>query len=340
MNRIKSTVVFAVVLGVLAAPALAGVVKKTKTQVTFKGFGALTMEQSEQIAADRKASDSKTEFKGKGLLGKTLGSSLLRSGSFGEIVDLPAMTVTSLDNKKKEYRTRAIEKIKMGEPSGEAEAAGEAQTQPAEESDIRIIRSEFKVEDTGETQNLSGFPCKKFAVSWEAEWENVKTKATGTEKMTTLVWTTPMSDELKAAQSEEMKFSRAYLKAIGLDQDVMERNVLGGQWMQVLGSMNPANPTPSPKGQQVAKELKKIEGYPILIDGKYFSIRPEGEKQVEEKSGGMPSLGKLAMGALKKKPKPGEENEPALSYTIEILQLTTGAVDEAAFQVPAGFKQK
>lgn len=338
MNRIKTTFALSVVLGVLAAPALAGVVKKSRTQVTFKGFGSLTMEQGERIAPDKKASETKTEFKGKGLLGKTLGSSLLRSGSFGEIVDLEALTVTSLDNKKKEYQTKPIEKIQVGEASDEA--GQEAETQPASESDIKIIRSEFKVEATGETQTLNGFPCEKYAVLWEAEWENVRTQAKGTEKMTTMVWTTPMSGDLQAAQDEEMKFSRAYLKAIGLDQDIMERSVLGGQWIQALASMNPANPAPSPEGRQVAKEMGKIKGYPILIDGKYFSVRPEGEKQVEEKGGGMPSLGKLAMGALKKKPKPGEENEPSLAYVIEILELSAAPVDASAFEIPAGYKQK
>lgn len=338
MNRIKTTFALSVVLGVLAAPALAGVVKKSRTQVTFKGFGSLTMEQGERIAPDKKASETKTEFKGKGLLGKTLGSSLLRSGSFGEIVDLGALTVTSLDNKKKEYQTKPIEKIQVGEASDEA--GQEAETQPASESDIKIIRSEFKVEATGETQTLNGFPCEKYAVLWEAEWENVRTQAKGTEKMTTMVWTTPMSGDLQAAQDEEMKFSRAYLKAIGLDQDIMERSVLGGQWIQALASMNPANPAPSPEGRQVAKEMGKIKGYPILIDGKYFSVRPEGEKQVEEKGGGMPSLGKLAMGALKKKPKPGEENEPSLAYVIEILELSAAPVDASAFEIPAGYKQK
>ena len=338
MNRIKTTVALSVVLGVLAAPALAGVVKKSRTQVTFKGFGSLTMEQGERIAPDKKASETKTDFKGKGLLGKTLGSSLLRSGSFGEIVDLEALTVTSLDNKKKEYQTKPIEKIQVGEASDEA--GQEAETQPASESDIKIIRSEFKVEATGETQTLNGFPCEKYAVLWEAEWENVRTQAKGTEKMTTMVWTTPMSGDLQAAQDEEMKFSRAYLKAIGLDQDIMERSVLGGQWIQALASMNPANPAPSPEGRQVAKEMGKIKGYPILIDGKYFSVRPEGEKQVEEKGGGMPSLGKLAMGALKKKPKPGEENEPSLAYVIEILELSAAPVDASAFEIPAGYKQK
>ncbi|MBN2206421.1 MAG: hypothetical protein JW742_03365 [Candidatus Aminicenantes bacterium] len=337
MYRIKKTVLFTIVLGVLAAPALAGVVKKSRTQVAFKGFGVLTMEQGERIASDRKASETKTEFKGKGIMGKTLGSALLRSGSFGEIIDLPAMTVTSLDNKKKEYQTRPIEKIAMGEATGGSEPEPDAEARPSE-SDIKIIRSEFKVEATGETETLNGFPSEKYAVLWQAEWENVKTGARGTEKMTTLVWTTPMSDDL---QAEEMTFSRAYLKAVGLDQDVMERSVLGGQWIQALASMNPANPAPSPQGRQVAKELAKIKGYPVLIDGKYFSIRPEGEAQVEEKKGGgMPSLGKLAMGALKKKPKPGEENEPTVSYVIETLELAAAAVDETAFLVPAGYKQK
>jgi hypothetical protein len=158
--------------------------------------------------------------------------------------------------------------------------------------------------------------------------------------MTTLVWTTPMSGELQAAQAEELKFSQGYLKTVGLDADVLQRDVLGGQWVQLLSSMNPANPSPSPKGQKVANELKKIEGYPIVIDGKYFAIRPEGEKKAEEEGGGGLSLGKLALGSLKKKPKPGEDQEPAISYYIEILQLASTPIDEAAFQIPAGYKQK
>jgi len=340
MTQLKRWIVPAAVLLILAAPMTAGVVKKSKSQVTFKGFGTLSLERSERLSAEKKAADSKTDFKGKGILGKTLGSAMLRSGSGGEIIDLPAMTVTSLDPKKKEYTTRPIEKITLGQPSGQAESGQQAEAKPVNESDIKIIRSEFKVEDTGETQTFNQFPCKKYAINWEAEWENVKTGAKGTDKMTTLVWTTPMSGELQAAQAEEMKFTQGYLKAVGLDADVLQRDVLGGQWVQLLSSMNPANPSPSPKGQKVANELKKIEGYPIVIDGKYFAIRPEGEKKAEEEGGGGLSLGKLALGALKKKPKPGEDQEPAISYYIEIQQLSSAPIDDAAFQIPAGYKQK
>jgi hypothetical protein len=340
MTQLKRWIVPAAVLLVLAAPMTAGVVKKSKSQVTFKGFGTLSLEQSELVSTEKKASSTKTDFKGKGILGKTLGSAMLRSGSFGEIIDLPAMTVTSLDDKKKEYSIRPIEKITLGQPSGQAESGQQAEAKPVNESDIKIIRSEFKVEDTGETQTFNQFPCKKYAINWEAEWENVKTGAKGTDKMTTLVWTTPMSGELQAAQAEELKFSQGYLKAVGLDANVLERDVLGGQWVQLLSSVNPANPAPSPKGQKVANELKKIEGYPIVIDGKYFAIRPEGEKKAEEEGGGGLSLGKLAMGALKKKPKPGEDQEPAIGYYIEIQALVPAQLDDSVFRIPAGYKLK
>jgi hypothetical protein len=336
MNSLRKGGVLAAVLLILAAPMLAGVVKKSVSQVTFKGFGTLSLQQSQRVTAEKSASDNTSDFKGKGLLGKTLGSAMLRSGSTGEIIDLGALTVTSIDNKKKEYTTRPIEKIQMGQP---AQGGEQAEAKPAEESDIKIIRNEFKVVDTGETQTINDFPCKKYAINWELEWENVKTGAKGTDKMDTFVWTTPVTGELKAAQAEELKFSQGYLKAIGLDADVMKRDVLGGQWMQLLSSLNPANPAPSPKGAEVANQLRKIEGYPIVIDGKYFAVRPEGEKQAEEEKGGT-SLGKLGMGLLKKKPKPGEDQEPALSYRIEIQQLATASLDDSAFQVPAGYKQK
>ncbi|MCJ7587520.1 MAG: hypothetical protein MUQ00_06445, partial [Candidatus Aminicenantes bacterium] len=190
MTQLKRWIVPAAVLLVLAAPMTAGVVKKSKSQIVFKDFGTLSMELSELVSTEKKRSGTKTNFKGKGILGKTLGSAMLRSGDFEEIIDLPAMIVTNVDYKKEEYSIRPIEKITLGQPSGQAESGQQAKAEPVNESDIKIIRSEFKVEDTGETQTFNQFPCKKYAVNWEAEWENVKTEAKGTDKMTTLVWTT------------------------------------------------------------------------------------------------------------------------------------------------------
>jgi hypothetical protein len=146
----KKLFALAVVLSLAAGPAIAGVVKQSKSQVTFKGFGTFTVIASGKVSAERSLSENKSDFKGKGLVGGLAGKTFLRSGDSVEIVDLPARMTYRLDPKKKEYTATPIEKMKEGAAApGQAETGQPAQTQ---ESDIKITRNEFKVEATGKTK--------------------------------------------------------------------------------------------------------------------------------------------------------------------------------------------
>ncbi|MFW6136555.1 MAG: hypothetical protein ACOC5U_00620, partial [Candidatus Aminicenantaceae bacterium] len=57
-----------------------GVVKKTKYEIEFGKFGTFNNVQTEMISGLKKAADSDSEFKGKGMLGKLAGKFALRSG--------------------------------------------------------------------------------------------------------------------------------------------------------------------------------------------------------------------------------------------------------------------
>lgn len=334
----RKTVVFLTALTLLAAPAFSGVVKKSRSEVAFKGFGKLTLTQSSRLVAERQWTDSQSDFKGKGLFGGLAGKTVLRSGSFGELTDLPAMTVTRLDVKKKEYTVSPIKKLEE-EAAGEEEAS-KAEEQP-EESDVRIVRSEFKVEDAGEAAELNGFPTHKYVVTWVVDWENVRTGEKGTNALATDVLTTPFTDAIRRAQEEEAQYTRAYMKAIGLDQEKLQQDVLGTSWMSVLDSMNAAKGRPAAKfdASKTAAEMKKIKGYPVLIDGKYTitSDRPKGE---DEGGGSKGVLGGLAKKVLKKKSAEEGPAEPALAYRVEVLELAPADLGEADFQVPADYKKK
>jgi hypothetical protein len=90
--------------------------------------------------------------------------------------------------------------------------------------------------------------------------------------------------------------------------------------------------------------MQKIEGYPIVVDGKYFPAPKIKPAESESPSGGIGgiggALGKLGGNLLKKKPDPEEEKAPAISFYTEILSLNEAAVDAAELQVPAGYKKK
>ncbi len=317
----------------------AGVVKKTKSEVSFKELGKFTSEQEFRITSEKKWTFSKNSFKGKGILGKTLGSTVLKSGETGEIIDLSGMIIFDINHKKKEYSMRPIEKIEVEAGGGDTEAGDEQET-PEEESSIRIIRSEFKVEDTGETKTIHEFACRKYLISWVTEWEDRETGQTGTDSLSTDVWTTPMSEGLRQAQDQETQFSREYMKRQGFEVEELQQVMLGTSWMNILSSAGQGG-APSPSGgMDFGPEMKKIQGYPVVIDGKYYAKREGGEAQAEEESGGglAGKLGGFAKKAISGSKK--DSNEPAFTYFIEVLELSPISVGDEVFQVPAGYKKK
>jgi hypothetical protein len=348
----KKTFVLMLVVLLMTAPMFAGVVKKSKSDVTFKGFGKFSLTQNEKLTADQKWTDSKSDFKGQGIAGGLAAKTILRPGEKSVIIDLPGSSVYTLDNKKKEYTVSPIKKIseetKGGQPKAQEETQGKEE---AAESDVKITRNEFKVEDTGETATINNFPCRKYAVTWITDWENTKTGEKGSNRLTSLVWTTPFNGTLQAAQEEELRFSRGYLEKMEINTEKMQQDVLGTNWMTMMNSMGRNRAQTSPEESKVAAEMKKIEGYPVVIDGKYFVASTGGkpetggpateEQQEQPKSiGGV--FGGLAKKVIKKKPAEteGGPEQPMLSFYTEVTELSLADLSKNDFQVPAGYKQK
>jgi len=324
------------------ALAYGGVVKTTKTEVTFKKFGTFKATITDKIAETKKLGETASEFKGQGVLGTIAAKTVLRSGQTGDLIDLPAMTIYQIDHKRKEYTAAPIEKWAETQKQAEGESQSTQETEKTE-SDVKITKNEFKVEKTGETKAINGFACTKFLALWTVDWENVKTGEKGTDRLETAIWTTPMNDTLTAARDEEMKFSQAYIKAIGLNADTLERDVLGAKWIALLSGFDPAGGSKmKAQGTTIADETKKIEGYPIVIDGKYYPApRPKAAEAEDQGGGGIGgALGKLGGGLFKKKPNPDEEKAPALAFYTEITSLAVAAVDPNELQPPASYKKK
>lgn len=338
------------VLVVISGQIYGGAEKKSKSEVTFKGFGKFTVDAAEKVSADKKRSDSKTNFKGKGLMGGLAGKLLLRSGEEGEIIDLNAMSIYKMNHKEKEYQVMPIEKLKMpesaeGEDNGKTPAEEPGQNE-AKESDVRVVRSEFKVTDTGEAKTINNFPCRRFNILWLTEWESVSSGVRGIDSLSTDVWTTALTADLQQAQEEEMQFSRAYMEKLGIDMDQMQQAILGTNWMSILNQLNQSPDNPQAEDSRISDEMKKIEGYPVLIDGKYFAIRPgeggDGEQQPEEAEEDVnpkKMFGGFAKKLMKKKEAP-KELEPAFAYYTELLEYKAAQPAESDFTVPANYKQK
>jgi len=339
----KKAITLGAVLLVLASPAWAGVVKKTKSEINFRGFGKFSLVQSDKLTAEQKWSNMVTDFKGQGVAGGLAAKTILRSGDTGEIIDLPQATVYRLDNKKREYTVSPIEKLKEELAKGETETGEEAEEE--EEREIRVTKNELKVEDTGEESTINNFPVHKYLLHWLLEWEDTATGEKSSSRLESVVWATPVDDRLKRAMEEEMKFSRAYLEKIGVEMGKMEEDVLGVRWLSILDSFSLAKGRPSRDYSKAAHEIQKIKGYPVVIDGKYFVSGEKPAASAEEEPAATDVKGRLG-GLLKKtlKKKPVETGtgaeEPSLTYHTEVLEISTPDLSATDFQVPAGYKKK
>jgi len=342
----KKALIFGTIVLALAAPMLAGVVKKTKSDVNFRGFGKFSLAQSEKLTGDQRWTDIKSDFKGQGIAGGLAGKTILRPGDTGEIIDLPQSTVSKLDNKKREYTVGPIEKIKQETAGDEAKAEKETEEQPGE-SNVKITKSEFKVEDTGEESTINNFAVRKYLVHWLTEWENTETGDKGSSRLETLVWTTPMNETFQKAQEEELKFYRAYMEKIGLSVEKTQQDILGTNWLSILDSFGKAKGRPGSDYSKAGEEMQKIKGYPIVVDGKYFVTGQKaagegGEGGQEEAQDVKGRIGGLLKKTLKKKPADtaASANEPSLSYYTEVLEISTPDLGAGDFQVPSGYKKK
>jgi len=240
-----------------------------------------------------------------------------------------------MNHKNKEYEVNPITKM-----TGEIEEEEEVSEEEMKPRDIKIIRSEFKVDETGESKDINQFPCEKYVITWITEWEDLNSGEKGIDRLSTTIWATPYTDEIKSAHEEEMKFSREYLKRLGIDMNEFQQEMLGTNWFSVFRGLNQAERAPMEDASIYGKEMNKIKGYPVVIDGKYFTSR-EGEKEEEEEKpkSAKKIFGKFAKKALKKTPKDVEE-EPAFAYYIELIELSPANVSETELKVPADYKKK
>jgi len=339
----KKMLILGTIVIVLASPVLAGVVKKTKTDVTFRGFGKFALAQTEKLTTAQRWTDTQSDFKGQGIAGGLAGKTILKPGDMGEIVDLGQSLVFKLDNKKKEYTVGPIEKIEPAKEEQEAGGGKEAEAQEGE-SHIKITRNEFKVEDTGEQSVTNNFPVRKYLVHWLTEWEDTETGDKGSSRLETQVWTTPLNENLQKAREEEAKFYRVYLEKIGLNVEKSQQDILGTSWLSVLDSLGKAKGQPGRDTSKAAQEMQKIKGYPIVVDGQYFisGQKATGEGGQEEATDVKAKVGGLLKKTLKKKPAEaaGSAADPALTYRTEVLEISTPDLGAGDFQVPPTYKKK
>jgi hypothetical protein len=352
-GRLMRRLLLILTLGLLAAaavPAWADVlIERYSRSDGLAGMGAFENTTVQATAATAQREESHLKFSG-GFLSAV--QKMAGIGASIRITRLDRDLVWAVDPEKKTYTESPLT------ARGERERPGPGQPRPGDQrpkdkgepSDVVITKNEFKVEKTGASKTINGFPCEEYLMTWLVETKNTKTGETGKSLMTNRLWTTPETAQIRAAQAEEQEYSRAYLKKIGLD-------VTPAEAQKFLAGLRGVGEEDQQKAlARLGGELSKVRGFTIVSDLSWAGEGSGGEAKeggAPRSGGGQPGvtemmgqLGKLFGGGPKKGASDpaasgGEEKKGSLfSLYTEVKSIRTVPADPTRFEVPAGFTLK
>lgn len=328
-----------------------GVFKKTKTEVTFTDFGTYTVNSADIITPTKKRSETDSRFKGDGFMKNLVTTLIFPKGNQGQIFDIENKTTTMIDHEESEYRVMPLKQIDLSayrqhEMPDTVEIPD--QPQPEEPAEIRIIRNEFSVTESGRNEKINKFESKEFIARWIIEWEVIETGERNKDSLRTEIWTTRDQDRFANELKIEQDFAINFAGAQGIDYQHLTQDVLGSKWTQFLAELRQQGQYENRNQLPDLSEIEKIDGYPVRIAGSYFVSRPALEKAQaeakEEKSGDITNPRKMLGGFAKKKLFGGKKEEPkgekpAFSWLNELKELKPYQPKESDWQVSKKYKR-
>ena len=319
MNRVlKACAIALPVMLLTAAPSLADVKTRDKSQVKFEGMLGRMMGMFAGKAAKEGVvttvavkGDRKAEM----------------NDTFGRIVDLKEEKVYELDIKKKTYQVVTFDELRrrMQEARERAEKQAPKEDPSQKDKPARELDVDFDVKETGQTRSIAGHDTKEVVMTVTVREKGRALEDGGGMVMTSNSWLAAAIPAMK----ELSDFDLRYWKAIA-----PEAAGMSAEQMAAVMAMYPMV-------QQAMERLKtegtKLQGTPLSTTTVFEAVKSQTEvaAKKEQSSGGGLS-GMLARKVMKTDDRP---RATVFTLTHETLEVNP-AVAAEDLQLPAGFKQK
>jgi hypothetical protein len=263
-----------------------------------------------------------------------------RSATSASIIDLGAETMTHIDLQKKTYTVMTFAEMKQTLEQASQSAAQRRQ------SDQPEVTFKVSVADTGKTRSISGYDTHEMILKMEMQSTDPQTQHQGTLVITTDMWIAPPV----AGYREIRDFYRRMAEKLDWSPE---------------GGMFASRPDVAKGMAEVYKEAAKLDGMPVFEtvtmggpgqgDPAASGSTPPPQQQQQQAS--RPSLGgalggalggKLGIGRKKDTAPPSDQQSTAeagsapgslLEMTTEAASFSSSPVDNALFEIPAGFKK-
>jgi hypothetical protein len=263
---------------------------------------------------------------------------LTASESSGELIDLDAEKIYTIDFKGKSYKVVTFAEMRKQIEEARAKAKEQAGEKPADKGEPTWEVS-FDVKKTGEQKTLVGETCNQFVMTITAHPKGKTLEEGGGMVITSDMWMGPAG----SAAREQADFQLRYVKKLlGSEGEALGRDLMSA--IAMYPGMQEAM-------ARMQKETAKMQGTPYLTTVVVESVMTAEQAQSKGEEKG-PGIGlPKGLGGMFGKKKTEEQPRPAappsgaknrstiMTSTTELLALETSVAPQDV-EIPAGFKLK
>jgi hypothetical protein len=318
----------------LAVPAFAGLqVGRVARSTIVGGVGTVETSSLTGYQGDMRSELDTVKLSG-GLVGLVAG----KPKSNHRITRLDRELIWDVFHPDRKYDERPLKTPPDEQPAVKAEASGSGSA-PGR---YRITKAELTARATGEQRAINGFPCSRYLINFELTLEDTAAKKQLGQVMTTDLWTTPETDQLKQARLTEADFARRFAEKAGIEPTAGGSEALGAGMLVLAYGVDPADA--QSRLARVAQEMEKVKGFPIVTEIKWQLAPDSGAAPApDEPASGTPGLagglGKMLGGVAKAAGRPASTGAGDVVFTSysELRSVALLELPATGFEVPAGY---
>jgi hypothetical protein len=325
---VRFITVAAPVVMLVAAPALADMKTRDRTQIKLEGMlGRFAGIFAGKVA--KEGVESTTAVKGN--------RKATINEATGKIIDLSEEKVYDLDMKKKTYtvttfdelRRRMQEQAEKAKEQAQKEEPGGQQQQaqkPTKEYEV-----DFDVKETGQKKHIAGYDTHEAIVTVTVREKGKKLEESGGLVMTNDIWLGPKIPQLK----ENADFEIRYWKQLQGPQIASD---MSAEQMATVMAMFPLIAKAS---ERMAKDGDKLAGTPLDTTTTVEAVKSpdqmaQAQQQSTQSTGG--GIGGMLAKKMIKKDEP-KQRSTVFTTHHEVLEVAT-SVSPSDLAIPADFKEK
>jgi len=291
------------------------VYKQKSTSSGFMGMGNVETENIIMFKGDKQRDESVSKF------GGPMAQFMPKGGEQKQvtIIRLDKEVIWNIDMAEKTYTEMSFDELKkmMGMAMADTEMAAE------EEAETKF---KLDVKKTGQKKEIAGYECEEFVIEMKAEGKDAMTGETQEFEVTSHLWVSPKVKGYDQIENFEKKMA---------DKMGWKGKYEPGM-AQVLARYGI-------EGEELAKKMKEIKGFPMLTVVKMKAIGEMAEEMDEEEAAEQKEAMEMAMKMMGKELEKEEEPEEEgvlMTMTTEVTEIQVTEVGDSEFELPEGLKKR